>query len=473
MELGDIALGFVMLTIGLGSASLAALYWQIGGLTLLSFGLFAFLYGIQSLLLSPSVAALVDLPSAALLHVVSMAFYWLPVPGLIFLEQVLESGTWPLFRRLWQGWCVLALACMAHDLAVGPGASAFIYRNFFVVALVVVILARFAWRGLPRTRERRVLTIGFTVFMLGSLHDILTGLVLVPWNLQLANSGLSIFILALGYVTSQQFFSAQRELATMEYELQTASTIQSSLLPHGTPPVPGLDIAVRYEPMRTIGGDMYDFVVDGRQLGVLVADVTGHGVPAALIASMVKVAFSSQAAAAASPGQLIAGMNRALCGQFRGQFVTATYMHIDPASHLVRYTNAGHPPPFLWRAATRQAAELAGAGAGVLMGFDSNVVYTTGEAHIEDGDRLVLYTDGVLEVADGSGEFFGSDGLKAFVESHEALPAEEFADALLAHLRERTSRRGEGRGFEDDVTLVVVDVHEPAARASLTSSGND
>ena len=281
--------------------------------------------------------------------------------------------------------------------------------------------------------------------------------------------GLSIFILALGYVTSQQFFSAQRELATMEYELQTASTIQSSLLPRGTPPVPGLDIAVRYEPMRSIGGDMYDFVVDGRQLGVLVADVTGHGVPAALIASMAKVAFSSQTAAAATPGRLIGGMNRALCGQFRGQFVTATYMHIDPASHRVRYTNAGHPPPFLWRAATRQAAELAGGG--VLMGFDSNEAYTTGEARIEDGDRLVLYTDGVIEVANGSGEFFDGDGLKAFVESHEALSAEEFADALLAHLRERIEPpRREGRGFEDDVTLAVVDIREQAARASPAAS---
>ena len=471
MELGDIGLGFVMLTIGLGSASLAALYWQVGGLTLLSFGLFAFLYGIQALLSSPSVAALVELPSAALLHVVSTAYYWLPVPGLIFLEQILGPGAWPLFRRLWQGWCVLALACIAHDLAVGPAASAFVYQNVFVVALVLVLLARFAWRGLPRTGGRRVLTIGFTVFMLGALHDILTGLVLVPWNLQLGNSGLSIFILALGYVTSQRFFSVQRELATMEYELQTASSIQSSLLPRGTPPVPGLDIAVRYEPMRSIGGDMYDFVVDGRRLGVLVADVTGHGVPAALIASMAKVAFSSQAPAAASPGQLIAGMNRALCGQFRGQFVTATYMHIDPASRRVRYTNAGHPPPFLWRAATREVAELAGGG--VLMGFDSNEAYATGEARIEDGDRLVLYTDGVIEVADGSGEFFGDDGLKAFVARHEALSAEAFADALLAHLRKRKSGRREGRGFEDDVTLAVIDVREPGAGAPPPATGRD
>ena len=424
----------------------------------LSFGLFALLYGIGSLLSAPPVAALVDLPPAALLHVVSMAYYWLPVPGLSFLEQILESGTWPLFRRLWQGWCGLALACMGYDLVAGPEASTFIYENFFIIPLVMVILARFAWRGLPRTRERRVLVMGFTVFMLGSLHDILAGPVLLPWTVQLGNSGLSILILSLGYVTAQQFFSAQRELATMEYELQTASAIQSSLLPQGAPSVPGLDIVVRYEPMRTVGGDMYDFLFDGSHIGVLVADVTGHGVPAALIAVMAKVAFSSQAAAAAKPGRLIAGMNRALCGQFQAKFVTATYMHIDPASHLVRYTNAGHPPPFLWRPTTREGVELIGGG--MLMGFDPDAVYTTGEARIEPRDRLVLYTDGVLEVADRAGEFFGIDGLLAFVERHEALGADEFADVLLAHLRERTSRRSADRAFEDDVTLAVVDVGE-------------
>ncbi len=96
----------------------------------------------------------------------------------------------------------------------------------------------------------------------------------------------------------------------------------------------------------------------------------------------------------------------------------------------------------------------------MLMGFDRDAEYAMGEARIERGDRLVLYTDGVLEEADGAGEFFGIDGLRAFVERHEALGADEFADVLLAHLRERTSRRGADRAFEDDVTLVVVDVGE-------------
>ena len=456
MEIGNIALGFMMLTLGLGSASLAALYWRSGGLTLLSFGLFSLLFSIRFLLSAPAVAALVPLPPTALLHILSTAYYWIPVPFLAFLEQVLEPAARPLFRRLRQGWCVLALACMAHDLVTSPGASTFVYQSFFLVALVAVTLARLAWRGVRGPREQQILTTGFIVFLLGSLHDIVGGMVLLPWDVGFVNPGLTVFLVCLGYVTAQQFFSAQRELAAMEYELHTARAIQSSLLPHGTPPVPAVEVAVRYEPMRQVGGDMYDFALDGRRIGLLVADVTGHGLPAALIASMAKVAFASQAMEVARPGHLIAGMNRALSGHAEGRFVTATYLHIDPASQLVRYANAGHPPPLLWRRAARQVVELADSG--LLMGLDPNASYATGEARIGPGDRLVVYTDGVIEAADSHGEFLGIEGLRAFVKRQAALGPEAFADALLAHLRERTGHGRHDPGFDDDVTLAVVDV---------------
>jgi hypothetical protein len=162
MELVDIALGFVMLTIGAASTSLAAFYWTPGGLTLLSFGVFALLYGIQSLLTAQPVASLVGLPPAALGYLGSTLTYWLPVPGLIFFEQILGSGWWSAFRRLWQGWAVLATAFMAYDFANGPGAS-LPATQVPIVLLLVVILARVAGWGFPRTAERLALTIGFTV----------------------------------------------------------------------------------------------------------------------------------------------------------------------------------------------------------------------------------------------------------------------------------------------------------------------
>ena len=253
-------------------------------------------------------------------------------------------------------------------------------------------------------------------------------------------------------MTAEQFFSAQRELATVEHEMRTASAIQATLLPAGPPPVRDLDIAVRYEPMRKIGGDMYDFMAENRRAGVLVADVTGHGVPAALIAAMAKVAFASQSREATRPGQLIAGMNRMLSGHLEGQFITATYVHVDAASGLVRYASAGHPPPLLWRAATREVFALHDGG--LLVGFDPDASYATGEVSVARGDRLVAYTDCVIEAPDGRGDFFGIEGLTAFVASRGGLAADALADALLAHLRERTG----SSGFDDDVTLAIVDV---------------
>jgi phosphoserine phosphatase RsbU/P len=269
--------------------------------------------------------------------------------------------------------------------------------------------------------------------------------------------GVSIFILSLGYVTARRFFSTQREIATMDYELQTARAIQLSLLPGETPAVRGLEVAVRYEPMRTIGGDLYAFVVNDQQLGVLVADVTGHGVPAALVASMAKVAFSSQADSVATPGKLLEGINRALCGQqLEGQFVTATYVHIDTNAHCVRYSSAGHPPPLLWQLGPRQILRLTSGG--VFMGFDPEATYPAAETRVGRGDRLVIYTDGLIEVTNADGEFFGEDALQRFLEANSGLGADEFADALLAHLRRWSSRREDDRAFEDDVTLVVVSV---------------
>jgi GNAT superfamily N-acetyltransferase len=109
--------------------------------------------------------------------------------------------------------------------------------------------------------------------------------------------------------------------------------------------VAGLEITTSYLPMAEVAGDFYDFLdqCDGR-LGVLVADVSGHGVPAALIASMVKIAFAAQADHASDPARVIGGMNHALCGKFEFAYVTATYAFLDPTSRRLEYASAGHPP---------------------------------------------------------------------------------------------------------------------------------
>ena len=378
---------------------LAAFYWTAGGLTLLSFGLFVLLYGGRMLLEIEELAALFDLSPRVLGYSIPMIYYWLPVPNLVFTEEVLGAGWRSSLRRLRQVSIALALGAMAYDIAVGPGAAFETWYRMLIVLLLLVaaVMVHILWRGSSAHPGRHILALGLVTFGLFGVHDFLLNSGLLPWTVPLERYGLTVFIVSLGYVTTRQFFSNQRELATMEYELRTASAIQASILPRRIPTVPGLNIAVRYVPMRAVAGDLYDFAaVDEQRAAVLVADVSGHGVPAALIASMAKVAFSAQADRAAHPDELLVGMNRALCGNgLEGQFVTATYAYIDTARHRVQYSSAGHPPPLLWRAGPREMTELTGGG--VFLGFDPDASYPTCEAPVGPGDRLVLYTDGVVE----------------------------------------------------------------------------
>src|SRR5271154_1448303 len=133
-----------------------------------------------------------------------------------------------------------------------------------------------------------------------------------------------------------------KQLETIKGELETARRIQLSILPQQMPKVAGLDIAARYIPMTEVAGDFYDFiVVDDKRLGAFVGDVSGHGMPAALISSMLKIALAAQAPVASEPAQVMAGLNLALCGKFKGHFVTAAYIYIDTEKKILRYAGAG------------------------------------------------------------------------------------------------------------------------------------
>jgi len=216
------------------------------------------------------------------------------------------------------------------------------------------------------------------------------------------------------------------------------------------PRLAGVTVAARYRPMTAVAGDFYDFLDLGdERLGVLVADVTGHGVPAALIASMVKVALASQQSCADRPAQVLTGINRALCGRLAGRYVTAAYLFIDDRAGVVRYAAAGHPPMLQMGAArgVRRIEEN-----GVLLGFLEDADYADTELRLEDHDRFLLYTDGLIEAANRSDDFFGIEGVEHALASAARLTAAAAADAVLA-----AKEAWSGLPPTDDLTLVVID----------------
>jgi sigma-B regulation protein RsbU (phosphoserine phosphatase) len=246
-----------------------------------------------------------------------------------------------------------------------------------------------------------------------------------------------------------------RQLVEINTELEMARQIQLSILPSSTPKITGMDIVARYIPMTSVAGDFYDFiVVDERHVGILIADVSGHGLPAALIASMLQVALTAQARHVSEPGKVLAGLNQALCGKFQHNFVTAAYVYVDLEKNIMKYGGAGHPPLLLWRKSTRSASELLENG--LVMGQFEEAAYDSVQIPIEPGDRFFLYTDGILETSNPAQEEFGTERFMKFMETNNRLPAGPFADALLLELA-RWLEQPPGEGHKDDISLLAVD----------------
>jgi serine phosphatase RsbU (regulator of sigma subunit) len=247
-----------------------------------------------------------------------------------------------------------------------------------------------------------------------------------------------------------------RQLVEINTELEMARQIQLSILPSTTPKITGMDVVARYIPMTSVAGDFYDFiVVDERHVGILIADVSGHGLPAALIASMLQVALTAQARHVSEPGKVLAGLNQALCGKFQHNFVTAAYVYVDLEKNTMNYAGAGHPPLLLWRKSTGSASQLLENG--LVMGQFEEATYNSLQVPIEAGDRFVLYTDGILETCNPAQEEFGTDRFMQFMETNSKLTAGPFADALLLELA-RWLEQPPGQGHKDDISLLAIDV---------------
>lgn len=246
---------------------------------------------------------------------------------------------------------------------------------------------------------------------------------------------------------------AQSYMAAIHAELDLARGIQQSLIPARPPEVDGLKVGARYRAMASVGGDFYDMRPYENGLGVLMADVSGHGVPAALIVSMVQLAFWFQKESLTQPHMLCASMNEILYGNTGNEFVTACYLFIDPASGLLTTSNAGHPPLLVWRRAEQQILRLRPMGR--LLGILPSVEYELSTVQLQKGDRVLIYTDGAFEAKSPEGEFFGPERLEQYLIEHQQVPAEALVDDLLTCLLQWSG--GESR-IEDDIAIIAIDI---------------
>jgi serine phosphatase RsbU (regulator of sigma subunit) len=240
-----------------------------------------------------------------------------------------------------------------------------------------------------------------------------------------------------------------RERERIEQELQTARSIQHAFLPRNVPALPGWLFAPYYQPARDVGGDFYDFLTfeDGR-LGLVIGDVSGKGIPAALLMATVHTMLRTAVQGTISPGEVLARVNELLVAEIpEGMFVTCFFALLDPASGHMCYANAGHEPPY--RQHQGSAAELWATG--MPLGMLPGTRYDEHEITLAPGDSLLFYSDGLVEAHNPANEMFGFPRLQRLLtEPTGGLP---LIDMLLGELQRFT---GEEWEQEDDVTLLTL-----------------
>lgn len=244
--------------------------------------------------------------------------------------------------------------------------------------------------------------------------------------------------------------SARREeRARIEQEMSSANYIQQSLLPESVPAIPGWRIEPFYRPAREVGGDLYDFLhLPSGQLGIVIGDVTGKGMPAALIMATTTAMLRAAAPGAASPGEVLALVNDLLRIHIpSGVFATCFYAILNPASGRLRYANAGHTLPCLVRDSQVLELRATGMPLGLMPGQD----YAEQELTLAAHDRLLFYTDGLVEAHSPDNAMFGVPRLKRLLQGHPQ------PDGLLQRLlHELEAFTGQDWEQEDDVTLISV-----------------
>jgi phosphoserine phosphatase RsbU/P len=458
-QLVAIMSGAVFLFIGLASCCLAAVRRRGGALIFVWLGIWSALWGAR--LLAESAAVVAALPhwvqSSVPLLRIATSYLLLPVASLAWLE--LSAGKFRLFlRALIFISLAIGVAGIGFFVITGSDDALIPYNNLVatvaLLALVIVVVVPALSRKFLVLPNRVVMVVGTLVFAAEALYFSLSRFLHYhTQTTRLTGSlGLAVLLFSFGYVAVQIVLASERRLLSIENELATAREIQTSILPSDSPKMKNLRVAAAYRPMTEVAGDFYEFIpVDHNCMGFLVADVTGHGIPAALIAAMIKVAMQSVVHCAHDPREVLRGLNGVLAAQLGPQLVSAAYLWLDTENRIALYSAAGHPPLLHCREGELRRIESNGLLLGVLPDSD----YPLCDMPILPGDRFLLYTDGVIEPENALGDSFGEFKFEQVVRNNQSRAPSELLDQLLSEIRQWQPA---SMAQHDDITLIVIDV---------------
>lgn len=245
----------------------------------------------------------------------------------------------------------------------------------------------------------------------------------------------------------------QERDAELRVHMVVAGRLQARLLPAMPPDWPEIAWGTHYTPLDPLGGDYYDFAQpDDRHLGILMADASGHSIPAAMVAIMARTAFASAASRRTQPAAVLAAMNRQLHGLTGEHFVTAFYGVLDRQTRLFTFANAGHPFPLRYDFKRGICHTLVAHG--LMLGIMPDEPYDESQLRLECGDRLLFYTDGVVDSVGENDRTFGT----ARLEEYFAECGRESAATIAQRLADRLKTYRGGKPASDDLTILAAEI---------------
>ncbi len=262
----------------------------------------------------------------------------------------------------------------------------------------------------------------------------------------------------------------ENQRIALDQDIQAAARIQHCLLPSALPKFPNIDLAWQFEPCQKVGGDIFNVMpLDDHHLGFYVVDVSGHGVPSALIAVAVSQALQPYGGhltasgdsdgdqpRVVSPETVVRELDREFPLERFNNYFTIAYLVLDTRSGLLRYCSAGHPVPYIVR---RDGGPESLKRGGAVIGMDSLIPFHEQRVRLAPGDKIILYTDGIIEHQNPSGEMFGSKRLLRALHELKDLPVSRITEEILQAVKSF----GGPCEPEDDITLLAAEYQGPTA----------
>ncbi len=365
----------------------------------------------------------------------------------------------PFFDRLLSICMILSLALAAVVSATSEawGAAAVNIAGLIIPPVVLLAAVTTLAQGF---RPARFFLLAFAVLILSTIFEALVAFDVLPYLTRYTSqfaSAIEVIFLQLALADRIKVLSQEQE--SIKQSLHLAREVQQNLLPHENPQIDWLDIAGKSIYCDETGGDYFDFIIDAnskdKNIAVAIGDVSGHGIPAALLMAAVRSSLRQRLALPGSTSGIISDVNRQLVQDLEdsGQFITMFFLALDPDERQLHWVRAGHDPAIFYDPASDSFEELGGSG--IALGVDEDWVFKEyTKRNLKRGQIIFLSTDGIWEARNSKGEMFGKEPIYNILCSKSSLKAHEILDVIFESLNSFQK----GTKVEDDITLVIIKI---------------